>query len=369
MSRKLRVSFVLPRTGEWPSGGLRVVYEYANHLSRRGHAVAVVHPGRLVVNPTRLDHVKNAARYVLRKVDGRYTPAKWLTMDPKVRLLCVPSLSERFLPDADVVIATAWQTAERVSRYSPSKGSGFYFIQHLETWNGPEDRVYATWKAPLQKIVISQWLAEIARRLGETAVYIPNGLDTDGFEIKTPSEDRQPTQLMMLYHSAEWKGSRDGLQALELVREQEPDIRLTMFGVSARPAVLPDWIEYHQSPSPKLLRELYNQAAIFIAPSWSEGWGLPACEAMLSGAALVATDIDGHREFAFHGRTALTSPTRSPSELAKNILCLMRDSDLRIRLAKNGLEFVRQFTWERATSSFEAALCAQTVFFEEREAG
>jgi hypothetical protein len=26
-------------------------------------------------------------------------------------------------------------------------------------------------------------------------------------------------------------------------------------------------------------------------------------------------------------------------------------------LAKNGFEFVRQLTWERASSSFEAALC------------
>jgi len=96
-----------------------------------------VHPGRLVINPTKLDHVKNAARFVLRKLDGRYTPDPWLKMDPKVRLLCVPSLSERFVPDGDVVIATAWQTAEWVSRYSRSKGRGFYFIQHLE-WTREE---------------------------------------------------------------------------------------------------------------------------------------------------------------------------------------------------------------------------------------
>lgn len=369
MSRKLRITVVAGRTSEWPGGGFRVVYEYANRLSRRGHVVTVVMPARLVINPSRLDHLKNAARYVQKKVSGSYTPETWIKVDPSVRLLCVPSLAERFLPDGDVVIATAWQTAEWVTQYSRAKGRGFYLIQHLETWDGPEDRVYATWKAPLQKVVVSKWLAEIARGLGESAVYIPNGLDIDGFPRVTPSEERPANQLMMLFHSAEWKGSEDGLQALSLVRQADPNIHVILFGVPARPKSMPIWIEYHQSPSPKLLRDLYNRAAIFIAPSRTEGWGLPACEALLSGAALVATDVDGHREFAFHERTALTSPARSPRELADNILCLMRNSDLRIRLAKNGREFVRQFTWERATSSFEAALCAQTGFFEELEAG
>src|ERR1700676_3549754 len=161
---------------------------------------------------------------------------------------------------------------------------------------------------------------------------------------------------MMLFPDAEWKGCEEGLQALSLVRDQDPTIRVSLFGVPIRPKSLPAWIDYSQSPSPKLLRELYNQAAIFVAPSRTEGWGLTGCEALLCGAALVATDIDGHREFAFDGQTALTSPARSPSALAENILRLIQDPGLRIQLAKHGFQFVRQFTWERASSSFEAAL-------------
>jgi glycosyltransferase involved in cell wall biosynthesis len=306
-----------------------------------------------------LDFLKNVVRYALKKIDGRYTPESWLNVDPKVRLSCVPSLSERFVPDGDVVVATAWQTAEWVSQYSRSKGRGYYFIQHLETWNGPQDRVLATWKTPLQKIVPSKWLEEIAQGLGESAIYIPSGIDSDAFGIIIPPEERLPNHLMMLYHKAEWKGCDDGLEALSLVREKEPDIRVTLFGVPARPELLPDWIDYHQSPSRNRLRELYNEAAIFVAPSRTEGWGLTGCEALMCGAALVATDIDGHREFAFNGQTALTSPARSPRALAKNILRLIRDPVLRINLAKDGHYFVRELTWERASTSLETVLCAQ----------
>ncbi len=359
MDRILKINFILSRTGEWPSGGGRIVYEYANRLSRRGHDVSIVHPGRLVIDPSALDHLKNAARYALRKIDGRYTPATWITMDPKVRLLCVPSLTERFVPDGDAVIATAWQTAEVVSRYSKAKGRGFYFIQGLETWNGPEDRVYATWKAPLRKIVPSKWLASIAGEVGEGAAYIPNGLDLETFQIETPSEQRRVNQLTMLYHNGAWKGCAEGLVALSLVRERDPETRAILFGVPARPTNLPGWIEYYRLPCSKLLREIYNRTAIFVAPSRTEGWGLTGCEALLCGAALVATDIGGHREFAFHEKTALTSPVQFPAGLAENILRLIKDPGLRIQLARNGYEFVRQLTYERALSSFEEVLCAE----------
>jgi glycosyltransferase involved in cell wall biosynthesis len=359
MSCSLRISFVMPCTGEMPCGGFRTVYQYANHLSRRGHDVTVVHPGRRVDNPTRLDHVKNAVRYVQKKMTGHYLPDNWIKMEPNVRLTCVPSLSERHVPDGDIVFATSWQTAEWVSHYSKAKGSGFYYIQHLETWHGPEERVYATWRASLQKVVPSKWLREVARELGQTAFYIPCGLDMDTFQVVTPSKERKANQLMMLYHKYEWKGCEEGLQALYMVRQKVPDTSAILFGVPDRPKTLPVWIEYHQEPSPELLRDLYNRAAIFVAPSRTEGWGLTGCEALLCGAALVATDIDGHREFAFNGETALTCPPRSPSALAENVLRLIQDSDLRIQLAKGGLKFVQQLTWERSTTSLESVLCAQ----------
>jgi glycosyltransferase involved in cell wall biosynthesis len=359
MSKKLKITFLMPRTGEWPSGGFRVIYQYANCLARLGHSVTLAHPGRMVINPTWLDGLKNLARYVVKKANGRYTPAPWLKMEPAVRMTCVPSLSARFLPDADVLVATAWQTAELTPQYPPAKGRGYYLIQHLETWNGPDDRVYATWKLPLRKIAVSNWLVEIANKMGESAVWIPSGLDIDKFGIDAPTENRRPNQLMMLYHNAKWKGCDDGIEALRLVRERDPEAGAILFGVPPRPATLPDWIEYHQSPSAALLRELYNRAAIFVAPSTTEGWGLTGCEALLCGAALVATDIDGHREFAFHMRTALTCPSRSPRGLADNILKLIENPELRIQLARNGNEFVRQFTWERAASSFESELLAE----------
>ena len=75
---------------------------------------------------------------------------------------------------------------------------------------------------------------------------------------------------------------------------------------------------------------------------------------MMSGAALVATDIGGHREYACHEKTALLSPPKEPEILAENILRLIRDRNLRILLAKQGNDYIQQFTWKRAVDQFEA---------------
>ena len=81
--------------------------------------VSVVHPGRLTKKSNRLDQMKNVVRYALRECVAE--------QDPRVRLLCVPPLAERFLPGRDVVIATARETAEWVSQYCPSKGRGLLY--------------------------------------------------------------------------------------------------------------------------------------------------------------------------------------------------------------------------------------------------
>jgi glycosyltransferase involved in cell wall biosynthesis len=354
--KKLNITFLLPGAPCAPTGGAKVVYEYANRLSHRGHSVTVVHAD---IIQTDLPIWKKASRvpvYYYYRAFQRFDPGGWFQLDNSVRLLWVPSFSERYIPNADVVIATAWQTAEWAAEYRSTKGERFYLVQHLETWSGPEKRVLDTWTAPLKKIVISRWLKGIGDRLGENSCYVPNGLDFDRFRLDIAPEARSPERIMMLYHRSDWKGSGDGLRALASVKEQVPSLRATLFGVPRRPRHLPDWIDYRCQPAQDVLCNLYNEASIFVAPSWSEGWGLPASEAMMCGAAVAATDIGGHQEFAIHEKTALLSPAKDSEHLAKNILRLIGDSSLRLRLAYGGHGYIQQFSWKRAVDHLESLL-------------
>lgn len=352
----MRISLILPVGGNMPVGGVKIAYEYANRLVRRGHSVAVVHPAMLVKDLTAGEHPRLLLRYLRRLVDGSYQPRTWFTMDPRVRLLWVPSLRARHIPDADAVVATAWQTAEWVADYPATKGSKFYLIQGLETWAGPEARVMATWRLPMQKIVVARWLQKIAESLGEPAVYIPNGLDFEALGTDISPSERSCCRVAMLYHEAHWKGASEGLDALISAKQHVPELDVKLFGVPAAPRGLPPWAQYYRLPSQRTLRRLYNEAAVYVSASRTEGWGLTAAEALVCGCALAITDTGGHREFAMHDKTALLSPVRDPAALSANIVRLVRDSELRLRLACAGHELIQRFTWQRAVDALERAL-------------
>lgn len=351
----MRVTFLLFAKVHAPIGGVKVVYEYANRLADRGHAVTVVHAVFLRKSDGALRRAARLLRFWLRRAGGRHTSAAWFTLRPAVRQQWVRWPDAAVVPDGDVVVATAWASAEWVASYPPSRGRKAYLLQHLETWAGDPERVLATWKLPLRKIAVARWLVELAAARGEEAALIPNGLDFTAFGLDRPIAARAPDAVALLCHWRPYKGTRDALAALELARKSAA-LSVTMFGVKARPAWVPPWVCYERNPAQARLREIYNEAAVFIAPSRHEGWGLPACEAMLCGCALVASDAEGHREFAIPETTALVFPAGDARAMAQALLRLVGDPPLRVRIAQAGNQHVRQFTWERAVTAFEDEL-------------
>jgi glycosyltransferase involved in cell wall biosynthesis len=211
-------------------------------------------------------------------------------------------------------------------------------------------------------VVIARWLQEIGVALGEVdrLTYIPNGVDAGEYPMRVVPENREPNTIGLLYHDAELKRTVDGVAAMSLVRERFPDVSLTVFGTTPRPAWLPEWASYTENPSRRRLTELYNSFAIFLHTSRTEGFPLPPAEAMLSGCALVAAANRGVQEYAVEGRTALLAPIRDPEALADRVCSLLLDPVLRCRLAWNGHDALRLFTWDRAVDTMEVVLTEHT---------
>jgi glycosyltransferase involved in cell wall biosynthesis len=340
-----------------PSGGFKVVYEYAGRLQERGHQVSVVHPRSIEPRNEVKEKVKRRLwSFRLRLKHRPLVP--WVDIHPEVRLVLVPDLREEFIPDGNVIFATAYETAFWVNGYGARKGRGFYLIQSYESWSGPDERVRQSWLLPLRKVVISQWLMNIARGYGEEdrTDYIPIGLDFSRFRITAPIDQRNTPRVGMLAHLNENKGTKDGISALEMVRAEVPGLQATLFGSHPRNAEIPEWVEYVRQPSQERLVDLYNSCQVFLNPSWMEGWGLTAAEAMACGCALVSTANGGINEFAANGQSALLAPVKAPGELAGRLLHVLRNEELRRRLARKGSEQIQQFTWDRAVSSMEKLL-------------
>lgn len=258
----------------------------------------------------------------------------------------------------NIFVATAIRTAYELNNAKsiPDKNK-FYFIQDFEAWQEftPED-VYKSYVFPMKKIAIAPWLVERVRSASSDAVLIPNGFDFDYFRMMNPIERRSAYEICMLYHDDDRKRCADSIAALKIVKEKIPELHVNIFGTPKRPDDLPDWFSYFQLPDKDTHNRIYNDSAIFVAASKAEGMALPPAEAMICGAALCCTDIDGFALYAIDGETALTSAVYDVAALAKNIEKLICDNDLRIKIAKQGNEFIKQFTWEKAVEKFEAVL-------------
>jgi glycosyltransferase involved in cell wall biosynthesis len=92
------------------------------------------------------------------------------------------------------------------------------------------------------------------------------------------------------------------------------------------------------------LPALYSAAEVVAFPSWYEGFGLPAIEAMRSGVPVVASNRGSLPEVI--GEAGLLFDPANPDAIADTIVQAISNPMMRARLIESGLERSREFTWE-----------------------
>lgn len=339
-----------------PGGGIKIILEYANRLAKDGHKVNVVYPATLNWKKKNLKYkLKSIYHYFLHEQKG-WKCKRWFNLDPRVKEIHSISLNYKDIPKSDIYIATEARTAPYVAKYPVDKSHKFYFIQGFDNWNLSDEEVKATYRLPLTKIVIADWLRELVKEEKEECYVVKNSFDFDYFKLYNPIKGRNSLTIGTLYHEAVGKDVKTTMKALSIVHNKYPDLQVLMFGTANAPENLPKWYKYFQTPNQETHNWIYNNSAIFVGSSKQEGWGLTIGEAMICGAAVACTDIQGYREMAKHEETALLSSVGDPQKLAANIIRLIEDTDLREKLASNGNRFIQQFKWEKAYASFRQVL-------------
>lgn len=351
------ITFIFPSPGISPTGGYKVVYEYANRLVADRYQVNIVYAGSIFwAKKSAYYKFTNCVRYVQRLLNG-YSCRKWFALDKRVKEVFAFSLNYRHVPKSDIYIATSPYTAMYVKDYPVNPANKYYLIQDYENWGNVTDEILRnTYHYDLQKIVISSWLEKIMNEENVSCICIPNGFNFNYFSLSTPISKKNKFRVAMLYHTMERKGCKYGIEALHIVKRIYPQLLVSMFGVTERPSFLPDWFQYSQCPNKETHNKIYNDSAIYIGSSTIEGWGLTIGEAMICGAAVACTDNLGYREMAKDEETALLSPIKDSEALANNIIRLIENDELRYRIAENGHRFIQQFTWDNSYKKLCMAL-------------
>lgn len=280
----MKITFVLPFASL--AGGTRVVADYAAELTARGHVVTVV---------SQPDERKGTGILALL---GRGKPARKPTpllafLGPRHVVLDRPRpVTDADLPDADVVIATWWETAEWVAALSPAKGRKFQLLQDYEMFpHLPVERVAASLRLPLRKLAVSAYIRDMVQAnhgIGDIAV-LPNSVDLTLFDAP-PRHKNAVLRVGFLYNPSPRKNLSLALNALRAARTQFPDLQALSFGGLPSPDhPLPGWIRYHQTPPQAELARLYAACDLWLFTSRHEGFGLPILEAMACRTPVLAT--------------------------------------------------------------------------------
>lgn len=353
----MKINFIVPFTS--CTGGIKIVFEYANRLSEKGHDVIIYMP----IVAYNFDSVEKREPLKLLKsslgnVIKRGKNVNWFDLKVKVKL--VPLIKNSFIRDADVSIATAWPTAYDVDKLRDSKGKKVYLIQHYETWSGPKDKVDKSYKLPLKHIVIAKWLYDLMQEKfsKKDIELVYNGIDFNEFNNykRNKIESDECITISMMYHTLEWKGVKDGIKAFEQAQQKvNKKLKLKLFGMEKDEDV-PKYAEFYLKPDKKTLKDIYCESDIFIYPSRKEGWGLTPMEAMACECAVLGTNTGCIEEIGINNKNCIVVQPENIEELTYGLIRLIESKELRDAIAKEGYETALKFSWNVSVEAMEKAL-------------
>jgi glycosyltransferase involved in cell wall biosynthesis len=215
----------------------------------------------------------------------------------------------------------------------------------------------------------------------ERVTYIPNAVDTTRFSSREPRPDRQlvvdgraiqfhPDACVVV--CARKFVHKNGLHVfLDALESAAPALRsrcVVLFAgnrgdrdvtygreIVARIEALSSTVECHllgSVPNDEMA-EVYRVADISVLPSLKEATSITGLESMASGLPIVGTDVGGIPEIVDDGVSGLLSPPEDPVNLARNLVRLVEDEELRRRMGADARRIVEaRFSWPQIARRF-----------------
>jgi glycosyltransferase involved in cell wall biosynthesis len=264
------------------------------------------------------------------------------------------------VPDADVVIATFWTTAEWIWTLPPNKGAKVHFIQGYEDFPGlPAERVEAVWRLPTYKIAIAQWLIDLGReRFGiDNIALVPNSVERRFFDA-VPRKRNDPPTVGFLFSGASFKDMPTSVAALQRLRQRWPETRMLSFGVvPPRRGEIPRGTEFYHLPTQEEIARIYARCDAWLSTSLREGFNLPPLEAMASGCPAVCSKTGRPLEIIEDGVNGYLVNQGNVEGFTDALASILSLSDAAWqRMSEAAVRAVAHPTWAESSAAFEDAL-------------
>ncbi len=360
----MQIDFLLESLAQ--SGGHHVCLNYAQYLANHGHAVRVLTCAmKGVVRPDITVPVEQVDRGAIAELCTAEATVF------SVHDFVGPLLSAGHTVPVLLCQGAIWEdrlTKIEATENRPVKDPVSWVrkklrLRRLRRKLAEIDRAY---KQPVPMIVVSDSLQrKVRQRYGGEVYLVRNGID---HRIFRPAESPRPaggTPTVLSVGSSGLKVKRIGdlLEAvgrLKQVGSPLPGVRLVRLAPDEMPeterrAGVTD--QYFTKVWAEELGNLYRGADVLVACSdRAEGFGLPPIEAMACGTPVVLTRIDAFCSYDQPTDYARFVDVGDVDELARAIVEVLTDGDLRERLIRRGYEVAAKYDLFEACRQFEQTL-------------
>lgn len=324
------------------------IISLAKGLSKKGHKVFVASSGGYFVKKLKTDNIAHITIPISTKSE----------LSPKVLFSSIRLLNFARRESIDVIHA---QT--RVTQVLAFLVSKILRIPYITTCHGffkkrIGRRLFGAWGRKTVAIseAVREHLVNDFRVKKSDIELIYNGIELKKFKNYSESEKeaikrelnlKQGPIIGVIARVSPVKGHKYLIEAMRKVIEKVSDARLLIIGDGPAKDEVVSLVERL-----KIKENIYFFGSVldaakflsimdvFVMPSLQEGLGLSAIEALAMKKAVVASDVGGVYTIIKNNATGVLVPPRDSEVLAKAIVDLLGDEQLRVRLGSQGRKLV-----------------------------
>ena len=375
----MKIALVSPY--DWcVEGGVKThIAHLAEYFREWGHEVTIFAPASDRVSASAEVTVMGKPRPV--RVSGSVARITWAWKSPEVRDVLaegkfdVVHLHEPLMPLLPYHFLRYTKSAT-VGTFHAAKEGGNRFYSYTTPFT-------KRWFRKLEgKIAVSPAAVSlVSRYFAGYFNIIPNGIDYEHFSAPAeplPEFDDGKQNILFVGRPEKRKGLKYLLRAYMRVHSQLPNTRLIVVGAG-------DFSRYERLMAPfrdvvfrpnvpySELPRYHRSSTVFCCPNTgNESQGYVLLEALASGDAVVASNIEGFAGVMTHEKEGLLVKPKDPDALAAAIVRLLRDPKLRKEFGNRGQALAQHYSWDnvahRVLSYYERILYEHRQVAESKEA-
>lgn len=249
----------------------------------------------------------------------------------------------------DQGVATFWDTLPPLLDYG-NVGRVRYLVQNFEPgFYAPSTPLRVPAAATyghdgVEYLTISKWCQGwLASDFGQTAMFVPNGIDTEAF---VPSERDFSGRVRILVEGDSASAYKNVDEAFRIVDRLDPErFEVWYMSYNAGPKSTYRVDRFLNKVPHDEVGDVYRQCHILLKTSVLESFSYPPIEMMATGGLVVVLPNGGNAEYVRDGENCLTYERGDLDGAVAAIERICSDANLRRHLREGGLETAGERDW------------------------